>query len=71
MHPRPTLTIGTVHCKLDKVGHRSPCPPRNGTGVILLEASLRVRLTSGNGPEPVLISSYPEMSKIVQLLSSC
>ena len=61
----------TVHCKLDKVGHRSPCPPRNGTGVTLLETNLRVGLASGNGPEAVLISSYPEMSKIVQLLGSC
>jgi len=61
----------TVHCKLDKVGHRSSCPPRNGTGVTLLEASFRVRLASGNDSEPVLIISYLEMSKIVQLLSSC
>ncbi len=30
----------TGHCKLDKVGHRSLCPPRNGTGVVLLEAGM-------------------------------
>ncbi len=62
--------MSTVHCKLDKVGHRSLCPPRNGTGVLLLEASLcRVNLKEMCGSS--YLSPYSKMSKIVQLLLSC
>jgi hypothetical protein len=61
---------GTVHCKLDKVGHKSLCPPRNGTGVILLEAAMcRANLKEKSSPS--YLSSYWKMSKIVQLLRSC
>ena len=60
----------TVHCKLDKVGHRSLCPPRNGTGVVLLGAGMcRVSLKEMSGSS--YLSPYSKMSKIVQLLRSC
>ena len=60
----------TVHCKLDKVGHRSLCPPRNGTGVVLLEAGMcRVSLKEMSGSNH--LSPYSEMSKTIQLLRSC
>jgi len=51
----------TVHCKLDKVGHGSLCPPRNGTGVVLLEATLcRVSLKEMSGSS--YLSPYSKMS---------
>jgi hypothetical protein len=60
----------TVHCKLDKVGHRSLCPPRNGTGVVLLETGMcRASLKEMSGSS--YLSPHPKMSKIVQLLRSC
>jgi len=67
---RESMTSVTVHCKLDRVGHRSLCPPRNGTGVVLLEAGMcRVSLKEMSGSS--YLSPYSKMSKIVQLLFSC
>ena len=60
----------TVHCKLDKVGHRSLCPPRNCTGVVLIEAgTCRVSLKEMSGSS--YSSPYSKMFKIVQLLRIC
>ena len=66
----------TVHCKLDKVGHGSLCPPRNGTGVVLLEAGMcRVSLkemsdSSHLSPDSKLPNfcaavAYPPFSRII------
>ena len=65
-----TVSDTTVHCKLDKVGHGSLCPPRNGTGVVLLEAGMcRVSLKEMSGSS--YLSPYLRISKTVQFPHSC